>query len=65
MKITLAIILTLAFLPLIVLAHEGHGSTEGYTLTHYIFEPLHALITILVSVLAIFIFMRRTRRARE
>lgn len=24
-------------------AHEGHGHTHGYTITHYFVEPEHAL----------------------
>ena len=26
-----------------VFAHEGHGHTDGYTIIHYLTEPVHAL----------------------
>lgn len=31
--------------PFICLAHPGHGSTDGYTITHYFVEPEHAIFT--------------------
>jgi hypothetical protein len=31
--------------PFICLAHPGHGSSDGYTITHYFVEPEHALFT--------------------
>ena len=65
MKKTLAIILAMAFLPLMILAHEGHGSTEGFTVIHYIIEPLHVPIVILIITIAVIIFLRRNRSVKE
>lgn len=31
-------------LPLFTQAHPGHGDTDGYTIIHYIVEPVHALV---------------------
>ena len=31
--------------PIVCLAHPGHGSTDGYTITHYFVEPEHAIFT--------------------
>ena len=34
-----------ALIPFIGFAHEGHGATNGYTITHYFVEPEHAIYT--------------------
>jgi len=31
--------------PFIGFAHDGHGQTNGFTITHYFVEPQHALFT--------------------
>jgi hypothetical protein len=31
--------------PLFSFAHEGHGVSEGFTITHYLVEPGHAIYT--------------------
>jgi hypothetical protein len=36
----------LSALPLITLAHPGHGETDGFSIIHYFSEPLHAIITV-------------------
>jgi hypothetical protein len=41
--ITVLCLLTL-FLPLLTSAHPGHGNTDGYTIIHYITEPVHAFV---------------------
>jgi len=37
-------------MPLVSLAHPGHGDTDGYTIIHYFREPLHAVIPLLVFI---------------
>jgi hypothetical protein len=32
-------------IPFIGFAHEGHGATDGFTITHYFVEPEHAIYT--------------------
>jgi hypothetical protein len=64
-KIAAAAIL-LSALPLASFAHEGHGHTHGFTITHYIVEPDHAILT--WSVLALtagFIWLRRRNKANQ
>jgi len=39
------ILLGSSVLPFLGFAHEGHGSTGGYTITHYFVEPDHAIYT--------------------
>lgn len=64
MKKTLSFLLGL--IPFASFAHEGHGHTEGFTITHYFVEPEHA-ITILVAGLVMYLFykniMRRENKA--
>lgn len=31
--------------PFISFAHDGHGVTGGFTITHYFVEPQHAIYT--------------------
>lgn len=31
--------------PFISFAHDGHGATGGFTITHYFVEPQHAIYT--------------------
>ena len=31
--------------PFISFAHDGHGATDGFTITHYFVEPGHAIYT--------------------
>lgn len=33
------------FVPFISFAHDGHGGTGGFTITHYFLEPEHAIYT--------------------
>ncbi|MEI7473093.1 MAG: hypothetical protein WCJ85_12605 [Chitinophagaceae bacterium] len=56
MKKIFVVFCTLAlFLPVITMAHPGHGETGGFTITHYFLEPVHAVISI--GVLALVVFM--------
>jgi hydrogenase/urease accessory protein HupE len=41
-------------IPFISLAHEGHGATEGFTITHYFVEPVHLLYTLAFGVASYF-----------
>jgi len=31
--------------PFLGFAHEGHGSSDGFTISHYFVEPEHAIYT--------------------
>lgn len=42
--------LTALLMPLITLAHPGHGDTDGYTIIHYFREPIHAVIPLIVFI---------------
>jgi hypothetical protein len=41
-------VLALTALPQLLLAHEGHGFTQGHSALHYIAEPFHALVLLTV-----------------
>jgi hypothetical protein len=48
-------------IPFSGMAHPGHGETEGYTITHYFTEPVHATATALLmaAVLCTVSYIRR------
>ena len=43
-------------------AHPGHGTTGGFTITHYITEPVHALPLLFAIVLGI-VLVRKERKS--
>lgn len=45
MKKNFLTVLTGILVPCIGFAHEGHGATNGFTITHYFVEPEHAIYT--------------------
>lgn len=57
--------LLLAFLSSIsVFAHPGHGSSDGFTITHYFVEPEHALL-LLTGLALVVILVRKFRSMPE
>lgn len=53
--------LVAALLPLSMFAHPGHGEIEGFTIIHYIVEPIHA-IAVIGGVLVAAIYLRWQRK---
>jgi len=43
-------------------AHPGHGTTGGFTITHYITEPVHAIPLLFAIVLGI-VLVRKERKS--
>ena len=64
MKKNLLLSLLSAFSPFLVFAHEGHGHTHGFTITHYFVEPEH-LIVILGIFTATFVYWRYFRKKND
>ncbi len=59
-KLFAFIAIVLSFLPVATFAHPGHGETEGFSIIHYMLEPAHLFIAIvLVGVAGILLFRRR------
>jgi hydrogenase/urease accessory protein HupE len=60
------LLLSLLFglLPFLMFAHEGHGHTHGYTITHYFVEPEH-LAVILGIFTAAFVYWKYFRKKTE
>jgi hypothetical protein len=50
--------------PLAVMAHPGHGETEGFSIIHYFKEPVHATISVLLLAGIIFT-VSYTRRKKS
>jgi hypothetical protein len=65
--ITIALMIFVAFMPELLLAHPGHGGHEGgYTITHYFVEPMHAIVSIgcIVATIAFMAYTRKRNQAR-
>ncbi len=43
-------------------AHEGHGHTEGFTITHYFTEPEH-FIPLAAAIVVAIVMVRKWRRS--
>lgn len=50
-----------AIIPFLSLAHEGHGHTHGFTITHYFVEPEH-LVSIIYIAAGKFYFGRMRKK---
>jgi uncharacterized sodium:solute symporter family permease YidK len=65
MKKIISLFCLLALLaPFTVLAHPGHGETDGFTITHYFVEPIHAVASIGIIASVVF-FIRYQNRKRQ
>jgi hypothetical protein len=65
MKRITALLLAVTFIPFIGLAHEGHGHTHGFTITHYIVEPQHAYLTWLALAVVIAFMLSAKKNAKH
>ena len=45
-----------------VFAHEGHGHTDGYTIIHYLTEPVHAFAVGIAFVTGMAIWWRTRKK---
>ncbi len=62
--VTAALSLVILCMPLISLAHPGHGETGGYTIIHYFTEPMHAVFTysVLLGAVAFIMYSRKSKQ---
>lgn len=58
------LLLVVSAMPLVSLAHPGHGETGGYTITHYMVEPVHVVIAV-AALSAIVFLVTRLRRKKQ
>lgn len=63
-KITAVLSLFTWCLPLISLAHPGHGETDGFTITHYFTEPAHVILSLAV-ITAVILYIRNLRKKEQ
>jgi uncharacterized membrane protein YhdT len=52
-------------MPMLGTAHEGHGSTEGFTVTHYWVEPEHFALPILLIAGVAFLIIRMRKVVKK
>jgi hypothetical protein len=60
--------LAIILFPFISFAHEGHGATDGFTITHYFVEPEHAIYTwsfLLAGFILISYYKMRKKRSSK
>ena len=63
--ISISMMIFIAFMPELLLAHPGHGGHEGgYTITHYFVEPMHAVVSI-GCIVATIAFVAYTRKRSQ
>jgi hypothetical protein len=65
MKKTIAIIIMAVAIPQLLLAHEGHGFTNGHSALHYMTEPYHALVLLTVVAGITGLIYRLRKQARQ
>lgn len=51
--------------PFLGFAHEGHGHTHGFTITHYFVEPEHLLLLIGVLAAGILFFRSYFKKGKK
>jgi hypothetical protein len=51
-----------ALIPFLSFAHEGHGHTHGFTITHYFVETEHLAVLLCVFAVGILYFGRRRKK---
>ncbi len=58
------IALMMSLMPVAVMSHPGHGETEGFTITHYLVEPIHVIVAtgILFIVVIVVKWFKRKRK---
>ena len=66
-KIIVALSFFVLCMPLISIAHPGHGTTDGYTITHYLTEPVHLVIPLSILIVGViyFRYLIRNRQQKE
>ena len=52
--------LLLSLLPMLTMAHPGHGDDEGFTIKHYFTQPEHVLFTLAALVLVAIVLSRKS-----
>ena len=63
--IAITLMIFIAFMPELLLAHPGHGGHEGgYTIIHYFVEPMHAVVS-LGCIVATIAFVAYTRKKTQ
>lgn len=58
------LLLVVSAMPLVSLAHPGHGETGGYTITHYMVEPVHVIVAV-VALSGIVFLVSQLRRKKQ
>lgn len=58
-----AIAIVALLLPVLSMAHEGHGHTHGFTIKHYFVEPEHVVASLLAVAVGIWFFRAQRKKS--
>ena len=68
-KLILTSILILMINSASLFAHPGHGHTDGHSLTHYLMEPMHAMVLgaviLMIAFSSTYLILKMKKRAKE
>jgi hypothetical protein len=59
-KLLAVLFIALLAFPVMLFAHPGHGSTDGYTIIHYLVEPGHIMSKAIVLIFIVCIILSLT-----
>jgi fumarate reductase subunit C len=63
-KLIVALVFFVLCMPLVSLAHPGHGETGGFTITHYFTEPVHVIVS-LVALVGVIFYARYLKKSEQ
>jgi fumarate reductase subunit C len=63
-KLIVALVFFVLCMPLVSLAHPGHGETGGFTITHYFTEPVHVIVS-LVALVGVILYARYLKKSEQ
>lgn len=58
-----AIAIVALLLPVLSMAHEGHGHTHGFTIKHYFVEPEHVVASLLAVAVGVWFFRAQRKKS--
>jgi putative Mn2+ efflux pump MntP len=64
-KLIAYLLIVLLTLPVLAFAHPGHGSTDGYTIIHYLVEPAHVVFQVIIIVLVAYIVKLKQKEKNQ
>ena len=61
--LAVATLIAAMMLPVLSMAHEGHGHTHGFTIKHYFVEPEHLVASLLAIAVGVWFFKAQRKKS--